>query len=1097
MWVGGNHKPYRLPCEGSQDCFVGVRFSHAKASDVGIARFIYDSEVPNWGTPPPDTIPPYERFNPDTGGTCEEQGTCGSGSAPCKQWIGTDSDQYNVGSPPPIHFTQPTMLQSVVIANGGTGYTVGDNFPLVGGTLSPYGSSGYGVAAAVQVTRVDPTTGATLSVSIISRGSYSSNPTTPNSPTGGSGTGISLALTFTPATVSFSVCRKRGFKTAQAKRYWHGRFGFLSNDLTSPFDRTIAADQTKYLTLNGTSSVSEFGGTGVGCSGETHAKTFTIETSVDANSGVTTTTGSDDFVPCPFDPDNPLYGVPYPDLSMCNELVSDWIAHFSTVSVEFSDPTVYSVATTSSSWTATLISDGTVRGSSAWSDSGGKLTKYNDVNNDCADDGGGQTFTAAYVETLAITDTTFDWSLVETSDGFETLTQTVSVTLSDENTASDVLADATELLSNWPLDDDHLYPWRTDSLQQIAPMVSRNEVQGNVEPSPGAEFEVPDPNNTTPVDDSFCLPPTDPDWTPTYAPIPYVDPFSFICDGTVLGAPNPAGYENQWDARYVDVRFCCDTDPDDSNPATAYIYGWGGIGAASNSMATARNYNAAYGTQLPLTCTQWTPRGNAVHFMPQAFMLYGDQRTFTDPNCGGDIVGDKALFIQKYAVIKEQFPSYNFAHPAGDDVYAGKFNYDETLVYSATNISGSGAGSTWTLTAFDGTTPTIADTSGYWGGAVVGGYFAITSYVAGVVTLGAQKFSLPSNFSSRSGDAAVCFGKIRFPSAPGIIGRASVSAITDDGTLRHLTTTALPSLGMDLTAVEKVKICDSLMTVLADNVTITRVSDTEFTVTTALATIALAKWITPELMEDGSTSGDHYWWNDSFPKQQFVNLEWLFDYRDVSLSNSISAFTATQQCLPFLQCDPQVVCYSPNGETFANGITIDMPDSGFVMDEVYGSQWQGEVIFAMPDPLWQVPHHPVGGHDDLTDEDFTGSEINWIEDDSSCHTDGVDPDSGLLNKYYPHRPLVEPLLALPTNGGPSSDETAPALPSGVSLGFIDPTVDSVNGIYPLAMLGVSFGGDTLLGATDERIFLMTVESTACGDCQQGGQYQSDYNIACA
>ena len=84
-----------------------------------------------------------------------------------------------------IYTPNVNNLATVAVAAGGTGYAVNDVLTLVGGT---------GTAAQVRVTTV--AAGVITGVTKISGGAYTVNPGSPNSPTGGSGTGASLTVTF-------------------------------------------------------------------------------------------------------------------------------------------------------------------------------------------------------------------------------------------------------------------------------------------------------------------------------------------------------------------------------------------------------------------------------------------------------------------------------------------------------------------------------------------------------------------------------------------------------------------------------------------------------------------------------------------------------------------------------------------------------------------------------------------------------------------------------------------------------------------------------------------------------------------------------------
>src|SRR6185437_3632363 len=169
---------------------------------------------------------------------------------------------------------------------------------------------------------------------------------------------------------------------------------------------------------------------------------------------------------------------------------------------------------------------------------------------------------------------------------------------------------------------------------------------------------------------------------------------------------------------------------------------------------------------------------------------------------------------------------------------------------------------------------------------------------------------------------------------------------------------------------------DATMALLAGNVTTTRLDDTHFTVPPGSAAVSAA-WV--------QITGSAAWYmNDTAPKGDYALLEWLADLRspgeynrlagvvDCSatqisqpsvnsgggpVANPFASFTQTPGCLPFVPCAPKVVCVSPNGETFANGITYNFPET-FTCDEQYGSKWWAYVQSTMTDLFWQRPHRP-------------------------------------------------------------------------------------------------------------------------------------------
>jgi len=233
-----------------------------------------------------------------------------------------------------------------------------------------------------------------------------------------------------------------------------------------------------------------------------------------------------------------------------------------------------------------------------------------------------------------------------------------------------------------------------------------------------------------------------------------------------LGAPKQDGYENYFMWDYRDYRACF-YDVDGSSGWDWYIWGYG---------MWLEDFNSLEGVALPLCATRWTNRMHVIPMCQGGGIYYADQTSILD------VHGPGGLWVYKYAATAPRWESVNFARPAGAD----RFSYDETKVYCVTALSGSGPGSTWTVTDLDGTStpPDGTSFSGTWGGASVGGFYAVASYSGGVLTLGALAAALPTGWASLSGDDDTCFGKLRWPTAPGILGRAIITATDNhDGTI--------------------------------------------------------------------------------------------------------------------------------------------------------------------------------------------------------------------------------------------------------------------------------------------------------------------------
>jgi hypothetical protein len=672
---------------------------------------------------------------------------------------------------------------------------------------------------------------------------------------------------------------------------------------------------------------------------------------------------------------------------------------------------------------------------------------------------------------------TFDVSFDDTNTGGHyTSFFSGTITLSNPNTAGDLKSDLVSLLAWWPLNDDSLYPWRTDLKTGVAPLVTRDEIPTNITPVGFNTYTVDDLAN--PVDDASANHPFDPGWSPTWAQIAWFDPVVYIWkfnpptnstdaaanvliqqyDGSILGKPQPAGYQDNFDFKFKDIRGCCDRPG-----GGIQTWSWNTIGYGQN----VSTFNSNTGSQIPLNATQWNNWLDAINKPPCAFMFYSDQSDYYGAGCvsssGTSKAGDAGAFVMgKWAEIIDIWPSENFARPAGDD----KFAYDENFVYCATLLTGgpggdSGldySGSTFSLidprTGLAPADPSVFSTITLWGGSMVEGFYDV-SYSGGVVTLVTKIYDSPAGWLSKSGDDASCFGGLRFPDAPSLLGRI---AITPDMAGTTFTfATAQPNFGMDTaTHQEQVDVYDASMTVLASNITATRVDDSNFSLPTAYLTAAFVQ-----------INGSPAWYmNDSSPKGDFTVLDWTADLRSIGEYNTLAGmldcdgvqvtrpttnagggpvtqpfaeFNQIQCCLPFVPCAPKVICISPNGETFPNGITYDFP-STFLLDEQYGSKWWSKPEPIMTDIFWQTPHRPCN----------IEACAQWLMDDGSCNANvgGTCPatDESPAPKYfYGLAPQVEARITVPAFGddcskayGADGSEAGPAVPAGVQIGWLSP-----------------------------------------------------------
>jgi hypothetical protein len=124
-------------------------------------------------------------------------------------------------------------------------------------------------------------------------------------------------------------------------------------------------------------------------------------------------------------------------------------------------------------------------------------------------------------------------------------------------------------------------------------------------------------------------------------------------------------------------------------------------------------------------------------------------------------------------------------------------------------------------------------------------------------------------------------------------------------------------------------------------------------------------------------------------------------------------------------------------ESFRNQKLFDFPGT-FLFDDAFGAFWMGAAPTAMVDPFWQPPFAPETA--------ASSPQFQWSSDDGSGLADiAGDPDSDPpipMVKYYPAPPLVEARATYPANLGWLKNETAPILPTGITLPY-DPTTNVV------------------------------------------------------
>ena len=935
-----------------------------------------------------------------------------------------------------------------------------------------------------------PDVGAVKAVKIQYGGDYTAVPSNPAAATwiGGPGSalghsGLTLALIIADQQIDYSVCLKTGFKTVAGVRQWHGEFGFLQTDRAGYVD-TECSDHSAYKTYHGTPSDTKYTTIAVDCkvtlglsitndvtytnpgdgsliehevvlqvysgviertqtssvnplSGEvtlggasaTDGSTVTQTDTVTLPSGTTvtgpTTTGpvfiANSFFSHPFVSwsnwsaagiaaffGSGYYdGVTYPGVSGTIDQINDQIAAVNASQPNFTYSATFSISDTGFTANITMTGNGAVENTGS----------------------GEGHFPPDPIETIP-----YNFDSINTSSG--SVSWDITVTLSNPNKSSDVYSDLCHhesagrpdnLLSVIPLNDDKLYPFRNDSMPQVAPLVSRNEKHSNQTcwvalPATGTMNDYTTGN----VNDVNGVAPGGGGYIPTWNQMAWKDvdggAWGWVfpagnspttgggvlvqyLDGQILGALKPAGYEGDFCFQFEDWQGCCIGDVGDRS-FSWFLKGYGRqVSSWASSGQIYNGYRNETGAQLPLNCTQWTNNQEVINKQPTAGLWYNDQTTADSTTCpnGNPSINPQAyrngaLWAYKMAVIKETWSAQNYYGAGGSSnatTGQDKFCYDEPTVLCAQD-RGDGYYYLSLPTGLSSLTVDPGVSIGLWGGPAVGGFYSGCSFSGGVMALGTLVYKVPSDWRNDSGDTTSCFGKLRWnpattPSiraraaivAAGLVNDAAGHAPTDGGytpTYGWTFDNAQTAFGMAVNNQDSIDIYDAKMVLLASNVTATRLDDTHCT---TLANYAHAKWFV--------SHGSPKWYFDSnWPRGNFLVLETLLDKRS---SGEDARLTTAGS--PTVMCDGSTPATSIPGypnfygyKTFnqtqyclpfstcqprviyitpngeSSGNSITYPfPNTFALDEAYGSIWLGVVQQTMTDLWWQAPHHPCSAQD--------------------------------------------------------------------------------------------------------------------------------------
>lgn len=1047
---GKNYSPWRIPCSSGSNAapvlWFGAMYSQGDPA-TSESIFTYNNTVPNWTGS--SAIPPYEKLNP--GGGCGTPPDCAM--SPCGTWIGTNpsSNQYTLVGGQANTIPTPTYVSSsipvpTVCRKSGQKSVAAQRFwhGVFGWNSHDIPGGCASVICTDELTDCldnPPTTASWVqTTSQFAYEPYQGSPDQTKYLNYGVSANLTVITTNGPDNTDISIFAQAGGGTSV-----EASSGIISSTLsTAEQDYASTHDSTGSIVCPSTQTKEMSNGVGWILTSAICASPVT-KTFYNGNGGTVVDGVCGIELHCAGLPKIPIFyrGLADPPIS---QIISDWNTGATFVgchpgllptTIQFLPP-----IENNDSYGGSAVENDYVDNSLSVLERITTLTiSFSRFTNSS-----GSFFTCT-VEQTAVPASPSSGN--QENDHY---TFTGTWVLSGPNTAAEVYGDACGLLGAWNLADDIQYPFRTDGMPQIAPLVSRNEKQGEVSPIQGflphtindlraAASDINgngpystcssgscnynpmgnDCNGRSPTNVSYsgcCA------WIPTYSQTPWFDPaaYSFfysagqdgICfnaagiiqiyDGSPLGVPLASDHQKYFDFNYIDWTGC------PGSPVEPEIRGYG---------ASVDQINANWGTQVPLCATQVTDALFAIATPPYAWAVYNDPTVVTEGGLS-TLSNARGVVLYKYAEVREAWPSENYYRPAGNDAYV----IDETRIVCVDGLSGAGPGATFTSTDYNGDPVTIPDSSGIWGGSSVGGFFNI-SVGGSTVTLGTQFSTCPSDWSLPSGDEGTAFGPLRFSGAPSLLGPQTFGIIgnTSGSMLSGSWSNAQTDFDLHISASEQIDIMDINYNIIASNITATRIDDSTFVMPSGSYKYAYFAQI------HGAPA---YSWSDTLSKGNYIYADWTFDFRtngeaarlagvtdcsggpagSASVNLGYSNANISQECIGQSPCCPSVFIISPNGESYPNNsITYPFPSS-FTLDERYSSRWQAIVLTAQPDIYWQTPHRQCG----LTDGGWSGDNAYTCPADSDTDT------------YYQGAPLVEPMQAIP--GG------APALPSGVTIGYV-------------------------------------------------------------
>lgn len=658
----------------------------------------------------------------------------------------------------------------------------------------------------------------------------------------------------------------------------------------------------------------------------------------------------------------------------------------------------------------------------------------------------------------------------------------ITMQLSDPMTGLDVYTDLKLLTSYWPLNDDKLLPWRVDGFTTVAPLVTRNQVGGYVTPDIWAATQIDDVNGNHPgtlAGDHGQLP----DGAPVdYIPTAWTDPNMVtgqgeVVDGSIRGKPNPAGYAGHFDRRHETIKVCHEED-------TGYHYYTAFFGAFSG----VTNEGDGTDSVVPFNATQWTNNFQAGEFkLPQGYVR-------STPNGPCD--------LGKYAEIQVRRPSVNFFGTCGNQ----RFAMDEAMIRCVESTAMSGTVVTIMVDIVADGTAHDGEVGDSFKGRICGvssdldGIWTVTKAGSDTYTIDTAVGKICLAQDATDGSCTGVIGKLRFPDAWPICGRIKVAKATaDGGDLVIEMEEAAPYLRTE----DKIDFTTDGVAMVA-NLPVTVINEKTFRVTSSIRT----DWVQ-------AAGSPQYWWFDEMSKGDYLAFEAWHNFRDIAendrqiaaatacacdavgtvaplrqwqasygLPRSVTGFSVTPGCLPFLQCCPGVICFSPNAEVFVNGRTYWLDEAlagdgnslvAWAPDDRYGSLRQLWVETTMVKPDWQQPHRTCA--DGL---ETTLPDVHWDMDDGTCNP----------ATQFAHWPVVEARASVP--------DGAPALADGLAINFLtmeEIDVETISAAGKVPVVPISPGINPAVGpdpVQPETPWGLLLAERSCVYGLPPGQFANEY-----